>query len=133
MRASLEPITPQDLRDDARNAARLAEILRDEPSKATLLALSRKFLVQAEELEAALQDRPAEASPRMLPVFGTPGYWRNRADEARTVLDQLTAPEARQAMEIVIANYDRLATLADVKEGRGTHEPTRTLEREPGE
>ena len=128
MRVSLAPITPQDLRDDARNAARLAEIARDAPSRDTLLALSRKFLAQAERLEAEMRNAPAgqiaDGSAKIRSAFGTPKYWRDRAAEARSMLDQLTAPEARQAMALVVENYERLTRLAEGKEGRdvGAHE-----------
>jgi len=120
MMISQTPITPQDLRDDARNARRLAEIMRDVPSKTTLLALSQKFLDQAAQLESAMRDSStrlgAENGAALPPTFGAPKYWEDRASEARSMLDQLKHPEARKAMGLVVENYERLANIAEEKE-----------------
>ena len=49
---SQAPPTPEDLRVDARNSLRLAEIARTRRDKATLLNAANEFLNKAAELEA---------------------------------------------------------------------------------
>jgi hypothetical protein len=44
-----------------------------------------------------------------------PAYWRQRADEARRMADELTDPLARQAIMEVAAAYERLAQIAEDK------------------
>ena len=42
-----------------------------------------------------------------------PEHWRFRAEEARTVADQMTHEEARTVTRRIANDYDRLAKLAD--------------------
>jgi len=42
-----------------------------------------------------------------------PGHWRLRAEEARTVADQMTHEEARTIMRRIANDYDRLAKVAE--------------------
>jgi hypothetical protein len=42
-----------------------------------------------------------------------PGHWRLRAEEARTVADQMTHEEARTIMRHIANDYDRLAKVAE--------------------
>jgi len=42
-----------------------------------------------------------------------PDHWRFRAEEARTVADQMTHEEARMIMRRIAMDYDRLAKLAE--------------------
>ena len=42
-----------------------------------------------------------------------PAQWRLRAEEARTVADQMTHEEARTVMRRIANDYDRLAKLAE--------------------
>ena len=42
-----------------------------------------------------------------------PAQWRFRAEEARTVADQMIHEEARTIMRRIANDYDRLAKLAD--------------------
>jgi hypothetical protein len=42
-----------------------------------------------------------------------PEHWRFRAEEARTVADQMTHEEARTVMRRIANDYDRLAKLAE--------------------
>jgi hypothetical protein len=44
-----------------------------------------------------------------------PAHWRFRAEEARTVADQMTHEEARTIMRRIANDYDRLAKLAEVQ------------------
>ena len=45
-------------------------------------------------------------------VWG-PEHWRFRAEEARTVADQMTHEAARTIMRRIANDYDRLAKLAE--------------------
>jgi hypothetical protein len=42
-----------------------------------------------------------------------PAHWRFRAEEARTVADQMTHEEARAIIRRIAQDYDRLAKLAE--------------------
>jgi hypothetical protein len=42
-----------------------------------------------------------------------PEHWRFRAEEARTVADQMTHEEARTIMRRIANDYDRFAKFAD--------------------
>jgi hypothetical protein len=42
-----------------------------------------------------------------------PEHWRFRAEEARTVADQMTHEEARTIMRRIANDYDRLAKVAE--------------------
>jgi hypothetical protein len=41
-----------------------------------------------------------------------PDYWRRRAEEARTIAEQMENPEAKQTMLEIAAGYDRMAQRA---------------------
>ena len=45
--------------------------------------------------------------------FWDPGHWRFRAEEIRTVADQMTHEEARTIMGRIANDYDRLAKVAE--------------------
>jgi len=47
--------------------------------------------------------------------FWDPEHWRFRAEETRTVADQMTREEARAIMRRIAMDYDRLAKLAEVQ------------------
>ena len=44
-----------------------------------------------------------------------PAHWRFRAEETRTVADQMTHEESRAIMRRIAMDYDRLAKLAEVQ------------------
>jgi hypothetical protein len=45
--------------------------------------------------------------------FWDPEHWRFRAEETRTVADQMTDEEARTIMQRIANDYDRLAKVAE--------------------
>ena len=45
----------------------------------------------------------------MLPPLDDPEHWRNRAEEARSIAEQLTDPEAKRMMHRIAEDYLRLA------------------------
>jgi hypothetical protein len=45
--------------------------------------------------------------------FWDPAHWRFRAEEARTVADQMTHEGARTIMRRIATDYDRLAKVAE--------------------
>ena len=47
--------------------------------------------------------------------FWDPEHWRFRAEEARTVADQMTHEEAQTIMRRIANDYDRLAKVAEVQ------------------
>ena len=48
-----------------------------------------------------------------MPFRNDPGHWRFRAEEARTVADQMIHEESRTIMRRIAMDYDRLAKLAE--------------------
>jgi hypothetical protein len=50
-----------------------------------------------------------------MPFRNDPGHWRFRAEEARTVADQMTHEESRTIMRRIALDYDRLAKLVEVQ------------------
>ena len=50
-----------------------------------------------------------------MPYRNDPAHWRFRAEEARTVADQMTHEESRTIMRRIAIDYDRLAKLAEVQ------------------
>src|SRR5262249_8694835 len=55
-----------------------------------------------------------------VPYRNDPGHWRLRAEEARTIGDQMTHEEARTIMRRIAMDYDRLAKLAEVQLNSGS-------------
>jgi hypothetical protein len=47
----------------------------------------------------------------------TPEYWHNRAEEARTIAETMSDPEARQILLEIAECYGRLAKSAADREG----------------
>ena len=45
--------------------------------------------------------------------FWDPEHWRFRAEESRTVADQMTHEDARTIMRRIANDYDRLAKVAE--------------------
>ena len=42
-----------------------------------------------------------------------PAHWRQRAEEARRITDQLDDPVAKETMRDIARSYEQLATLAE--------------------
>lgn len=51
----------------------------------------------------------------MSAILSDPKHWRERADEARRVANQLTDPDAKKTMLGIAASYDRLAERARIQ------------------
>ena len=47
-----------------------------------------------------------------------PAQWRQKADEARRMADQLADPEAKQTMLEIAASYELLAKIAEARPTR---------------
>ena len=48
-----------------------------------------------------------------LPPIDDPNYWRSRAEEARTMPEQMNDPDAKRTLLDIAAGYDRLALRAE--------------------
>ena len=46
----------------------------------------------------------------------TPAYWRERAEEARARADEMRSRDTRAMMTMIAETYDRMATLAEMRE-----------------
>jgi molecular chaperone GrpE (heat shock protein) len=46
-------------------------------------------------------------------LISNPNYWRERAEEARTVADQITDPDSKRRMLRVAEDYEQLARRAE--------------------
>jgi hypothetical protein len=52
-------------------------------------------------------------------VFGTGAYWRERADESRSLAESMHDHDSKLAMRAVADSYERLAKLADARKTTG--------------
>jgi hypothetical protein len=50
-----------------------------------------------------------------LSAIDNPTHWRQRAEEARSVADQLDDPVAKKTMQEIALSYEQLAALAEAK------------------
>ena len=50
----------------------------------------------------------------------TPAYWRERAEEARVRADEMRDRDTRAMMTMIAETYERMATLAEMREDKGT-------------
>ena len=50
----------------------------------------------------------------------TPAYWRERAKEARVRADEMRDRDTRAMMTMIAETYERMATLAEMREDKGT-------------
>jgi hypothetical protein len=48
-------------------------------------------------------------------VIDDPEHWRSRAEEARSIAEQLSDPESKPTMFRIAADYDRLAEHAELR------------------
>jgi hypothetical protein len=51
-------------------------------------------------------------------VFGTPEHWRDRAQEARAMADNITDPDAKRAMLDIAESYEKIAERAERAEAK---------------
>jgi hypothetical protein len=63
----------------------------------------------------AEEDRLNISPTNRMPYRNDPGHWRFRAEEARTIADQMTHEESRTIMRRIAMDYDRLAKLPEVQ------------------
>ena len=57
-------------------------------------------------------------------AFGTPEHWLERAEEARTMAEQIEDAEAKRAMLAIAENYARIAKRAEAR-AAGVQVPSR--------
>ncbi len=51
------------------------------------------------------------------PSFDNPRYWHMRAEETRALAEEMRSPDARDLMQRIADDYDRLARLAEERLG----------------
>ncbi len=57
-------------------------------------------------------------------VFGSPEHWHNRAEEMRTMAEQMTEAAVRQSLLSIAAGYDRIAKQAEAAVARNAQNPS---------
>ena len=53
-----------------------------------------------------------------LAILNDPEHWRGRAEEVRSIADQLTDPESKGTMLRIARDYERLAEHAELRARR---------------
>ena len=48
--------------------------------------------------------------------FGSPKYWQERAEEARTMAEAMSDPDAKREMLGIAESYERIAKRAEARE-----------------
>jgi len=59
-----------------------------------------------------------------LSILNDPEHWRGRAEEARSIADQLTEPESKRTMLRIAGDYERLAEHAERRARRQSQSST---------
>lgn len=54
------------------------------------------------------------------PHFNDPRHWRDRAEEARILAEQMNDDLSRQMMRQIAEDYEKLAVRASIRLGAGT-------------
>lgn len=62
----------------------------------------------------------------MSELLKNPGHWRARAEEARTLADEMNDEIAKQTMLGIASDYDKLANNAQLRVDRGNNGPGKT-------
>jgi hypothetical protein len=67
------------------------------------------------EAEAAAERRPTAAGGAEMPAsfINDPAHWRRRAEEARTIAEQMGDLQSKDAMLRIAKDYERLAERAE--------------------
>jgi len=62
---------------------------------------------------------PQHQEQNMPIAYGTPQYWRERAEEARAMAEGIIHPEVKQAMLLVSESYEKIAKRAEAHAAGG--------------
>ena len=54
-------------------------------------------------------------------ILDDPEHWRNRAEEARRLAEQMPDPEAKRTMFRIVSDYEQLAQHAELRARRQSH------------
>ena len=66
--------------------------------------------------------------PIMPLKFGTAEHWRKRAEEARTMAQQIDDPAAKREMLEIAANYEKIASVTESRLAREQQSEDQALE-----
>src|SRR5262249_25855069 len=105
---------PKHWREGAEEARTVADELTDPDAKRRMLRVADDYEELARRAERRLKQQRRQEQRQMAKIpINDPKHWRKGAEEARTVADELTDPDAKRRMLRVADDYEELARRAE--------------------
>src|SRR5262245_2270365 len=105
---------PKHWRKRAEEARTIADSTTDEQSKKAMLRIAEDYEELAKRAERRLKQQKQQQQQGQPKVrINDPKHWRARAEEARTVADEMNDPDSRRKMFRIAEDYEELATRAE--------------------